>query len=57
MVHRADTFKNTIPYETLNWPQYITTEDKMLITSCLDTSTREFPAIALEMWLHCEQEI
>lgn len=50
MIHRGDTFKTTIPYEILSWPQKVTTEDRMLVTM-LDTSTREFPAIALEMWL------
>lgn len=54
MVHRGDTFKNTALYETLNWSQEVIIEDQMLITSCLDTSTREFPEIAIAV---SEQEI
>lgn len=43
-------YNKKIPLGTLNWPQKIT-EDKILITLCLNTSTREFPETAIEMWL------
>lgn len=51
VVHRGDTFKNTILFEFLDRLRKLTTEDTMLITSHVDPGTREFPEIAVEMWL------
>lgn len=51
MVHRGDTL--TIQNLTVTWTglKKVTTEDKLLITLYVDTSTREFSEIAIEKWL------